>query len=165
MRLFKAKKLLEGPQVLARGGATASSTEATYDNATYNDIIVLAGSTTSQSAKFEPDLPSLVSEEVETHAGTDATTAPPVSSAFVSPDCNQHLTEPSMAPIPHASSTDNVVCSINNTSTPESPHVRNQGVEARLMRDHLRPRTPPPGSQLGHGQPNATIGRNGIGKW
>ncbi|XP_050080067.1 serine-rich adhesin for platelets [Anopheles maculipalpis] len=166
MRLFKAKKLLEGPQVLARGGAV-SPAEAT-NNATYNDIIVLASSGTPQSAKFESDLPSLVSEEVSTgteaHTASDAPSVPTLN-AFAPPDNNQHpidLPTP-MAPIPHAGSTDNVVCSINNASSAESSHVRNQGVEALLMREHLRPRTPPPGSQLVHGQPNATIGRNGIG--
>ncbi|XP_053657875.1 uncharacterized protein LOC128706956 [Anopheles marshallii] len=179
MRLFKAKKLLDGPQALARGSASPVPvllpTEAA-NNATYNDIIVLAGSApqSAQSnallllgtaSKYEPELPSLVCEEVSEGPETSSifpitplTDATAASNVSVPSDGNQPPTDPPMAPIPHAASTDNV-CSINNASSAELSHVRNQGVEARLMREHLRPRTPPPG----HGQPTATIARNGIG--
>uniref|UniRef100_A0A182M3M7 Uncharacterized protein n=1 Tax=Anopheles culicifacies TaxID=139723 RepID=A0A182M3M7_9DIPT len=179
MRLFKAKKLLDGPQALARGSASPvpvlSPAEAA-NNATYNDIIVLAGSTPQSAqtnaallllggSKFEPELPEEgpIAGPTETPPIYPCVTDAVVPSVFNSPnESNQHPVEPPMAPIPHAASTDNV-CSINNASSTESSHVRNQGVEARLMRDQLRPRTPPPGT--GHCQPTATIARNGIGKF
>uniref|UniRef100_A0A4Y0BIW7 PDZ domain-containing protein n=1 Tax=Anopheles funestus TaxID=62324 RepID=A0A4Y0BIW7_ANOFN len=179
MRLFKAKKLLDGPQALARGGSSSPvpvlSPAEVANNATYNEIIVLASSApqSAQSntllllgaaSKFETELPSLVGEEVsggqiETLSPFPVTDATAAGSIFVPSDGNQTTTDPPMAPIPHAASTDNV-CSINNASSAESSHVRNQGVEVRLMRDQLRPRTPPPGT--GYGQPTATIARNGI---
>ncbi|XP_040161925.1 serine-rich adhesin for platelets isoform X2 [Anopheles arabiensis] len=175
MRLFKAKKLLEGPQVLARGSSASPAAPALSpiepaNASAYNDILVLPGSAAPANSKFDSELPSLLSEVVEVIGGCNSpatsvadTPAPdaPGSGQLDTPDCNQTLppADP-MAPVA-SMATDNV-CSINNASSAESPHVRNQGVETRLMRDQRRPRTPSPPDTGQHGQPTATIGRNGI---
>uniref|UniRef100_A0A182UTI7 Uncharacterized protein n=1 Tax=Anopheles merus TaxID=30066 RepID=A0A182UTI7_ANOME len=176
MRLFKAKKLLEGPQVLARGSTASPSAPVLSpisepaNASAYNDIIVLPGSAAPANSKFDSELPSLLSEVVEVLGGCNSpatsvadTPAPdaPGSGQLDTPDSNQTLppADP-MAPVA-SMGTDNV-CSINNASSAESPHIRNQSVEARLMRDQRRPRTPSPPGTGQHGQPTATIGRNGI---
>uniref|UniRef100_A0A182QUR9 Uncharacterized protein n=1 Tax=Anopheles farauti TaxID=69004 RepID=A0A182QUR9_9DIPT len=180
MRLFKAKKLLDGPQVLARGGtptlSPADSAVTANSAAGYNDIIGLTGSAgtqaQSQSAtgKYDGELPSLLTTNDELTTCSDTPTDAPVATVSLLHDCNQHpsaeesTTVMAPAPSPSTGPTD-TVCSINNASVGEPSHVRNQAAgdaSTRLIRDHLRPRTPPLEPSI-NGHIPAAIGRNGIG--